>query len=59
MDAWRAQFRAGRQRLLDDDDDDDDDDDVKLNFVLGLGFVNPGLESPLTLSGLGLRCIIA
>jgi hypothetical protein len=37
MDAWRAQFRTGRQRLL----DGDDEDDVVLNFVLGLGFMNP------------------
>jgi hypothetical protein len=43
MDAWRAQFRAGRQRLL---DDDEDEDDVKLNFVLGLGFVIPAWKVP-------------
>ena len=42
MDAWRAQFNACRQRLL----DDDDEDDVVMNFVLGLGFVNPERALP-------------
>ena len=42
MDAWRAQFKAGRQRLL----DDDEEDDVVVNFVLGLGFVNPKQALP-------------
>ena len=36
MDVWCAQFRANRQRLL----DDDDEDDVVLNFILQLRYVN-------------------
>jgi hypothetical protein len=37
IDAWRAQFRAGRQCPF----DDEDENDVVLNFVLELRFVEP------------------